>query len=896
MLNLKRNVLSMALASAVAMMAQSAWADAGMAAQQADDEEAAKEAAEDEAKSLDTIEVVGIRAGIESAIETKQIADSIVEAISAEDIGKLPDVSIADALARLPGLTSQRDRGRSTEINVRGLSGDFATATLNGREQASMGTNRGVEFDQYASETMRQVVVYKTPTASLVGQGLSATIDLQTVRPLDFDDRVIAANYRRDQYKLEESKLYGERASFAYIDQNQAKTVGFALGYAYLNSPQQSNSWRAWGYEPNGQLGGVTIQGRTTDLVRKGITAAMEYQPNDSHRGALDVYYSTFDSDTIQRGLEIGLGNCTENCYLADLVSRNGTSSTYRNARPVLRTDQYKNEDSLLSVGWNHQFRINDDWRLTTDLSTSRADRDGRNFESNAGFAPGFAGTTLGVSLNPGGWYDMDFGADFGDVSQLRLWDPGGWGGDGFDKPYAVEDTINQARVEFEQLFSDGAISSLKYGLNYTSRDKDRFASEVALCIQACNDRASLPYPTGASFGFGFFGLPNLPTFDPNGVPYNRIDRFAQNGFARKNFGVEEDITTLYAQANLDSQWGSVPVRGNVGVQVQRVDQEGFGLRTFGGTGNGEAVTRGATYTEILPSANLIFDVTEDQKLRLGLARQQARPRIDDMSAGFSFGINREGGENNPNPNAPFIWTGGGGNPELRPWIANAIDVSYEKYFGGKGYVSAAWFFKDLKSYVYNQSIEFDFAGIPIPPGQQQPASSIGTLTAPANGEGGLIAGLELAVSVPFDLLWDPLEGFGVQAHYTDTRTSVRPNGPGTSEPLPGFSKYTSNVTLYWERFGWGVRASRRHRSEFVGEIQNVFLDRERVLINREAIVDLQVNYTFMDGPLKDLAFFFQINNLKDEPFSTTFDSDPLRPREYVEYGRNALLGLSYKF
>lgn len=885
MLNLKRNVLSMALASAVAMMAQSAWADAGMAAQQAEDEEAAKEAAEDEAKSLDTIEVVGIRAGIESAIETKQIADSIVEAISAEDIGKLPDVSIADALARLPGLTSQRDRGRSTEINVRGLSGDFATATLNGREQASMGTNRGVEFDQYASETMRQVVVYKTPTASLVGQGLSATIDLQTVRPLDFDDRVIAANYRRDQYKLEESKLYGERASFAYIDQNQAKTVGFALGYAYLNSPQQSNSWRAWGYEPNGQLGGVTIQGRTTDLVRKGITAAMEYQPNDSHRGALDVYYSTFDSDTIQRGLEIGLGNCTENCYLADLVSRNGTSSTYRNARPVLRTDQYKNEDSLLSVGWNHQFRINDDWRLTTDLSTSRADRDGRNFESNAGFAPDLAGTTLGVSLNPGGWYDMDFGADFGDVSQLRLWDPGGWGGDGFDKPYAVEDTINQARVEFEQLFSDGAISSVKYGLNYTSRDKDRFASEVALCIQACNDRASLPYPTGASFGFGFFGLPNLPTFDPNGVPYNRIDRFAQNGFARKNFGVEEDITTLYAQANLDSQWGSVPVRGNVGIQVQRADQEGFGLRTFADNAAGDPVSDGVSYTEVLPSANLIFDVTEEQKLRLGLGRQLARPRIDDMSAGFGFGINQ----------ATQRWEAGGGNPRLRPWIANAFDVSYEKYFGGKGYVSAAWFFKDLKSYVYNQVLEFDFTGLPVPSGAQLPPTNIGTINSPANGEGGLIAGWEFAVSIPFELFWEPLEGFGLQGHYTDTRTGISPNGPGTSEPLPGFSKYTSNVTLYWERFGWGVRASRRHRSEFVGEIQNVFLDRERVLVNREAIVDLQVNYTFNQGALKDLAFFFQINNLRDKPFRTNFGSEET-PREYVEYGRNALLGVSYKF
>jgi iron complex outermembrane receptor protein len=881
MLNLKRNVLSMALASAVMVWTQSAHADAAMAAQQ----EANEDEQDGEEKELDAIVVTGIRAGIEDAIETKQISDSIVEAISAEDIGKLPDVSIADALARLPGVTSQRDRGRSTEINVRGLSGDFATATLNGREQASMGTNRGVEFDQYASEFMKQVVVYKTPSASLIGQGLSATIDLQTVRPLDFPERVMAGNYRRDQYKLEDSKLYGERASFSYIDQNQAKTLGFALGYAYLNSPQQSNSWRAWGYEPNGQIGGVTIQGRTTDLVRKGLTATLEYQPADNHRGALDVYYSQFDSDTIQRGLEIGLGNTMENGYLADLVSRDGTNSVYRNARPVLRTDQYKNEDELLSVGWRHEFRISDNWRLTGDLSTSRADRDGRNFESNAGFAPGLAGTSLGVSLNPGGWYDMDFGYDFSDASQLRLWDPGGWGGDGFDKPYAVEDTINQARVELEQAFTDGAISAIKYGLNFTSREKERFASEDALCIVACGDGATLPYPTGASSSFGFFGIPNLPTFDPSGVPYNRFSRFAQNGFARKNFGVEEDITTLYLQANLDSQWGNVPVRGNFGVQVQHADQEGFGLRTFADNAAGDPVSDGDSYTEVLPSANLIFDFTADQKLRLGLARQLARPRIDDMSAGFGFGINQ----------ATQRWEASGGNPRLRPWIANSFDVSYEKYFGNKGYISAAWFFKDLKTYVYNQVEAFDFTGLPVPSGAQTPPTNIGTISYPTNGEGGLIAGIELAVSVPFDLFWEPLEGFGLQGHYTDTRTGIEPNGPGTSEALPGFSKYTSNITLYWERWGWGVRASRRHRSEFVGEIQNVFLDRERVLVNREAIIDLQINYTFMDGPLKDLGFFFQINNLRDDPFRTNFGS-PEQPREYVEYGRNALLGVSYKF
>jgi len=877
--NFKRNLLSASLASALLMMAAGVQAQANQ-----ETDEASKD--KDEAAQLDAVIVTGIRASIESAIETKQNSSSIVESVSAEDIGKLPDQSIADSIARLPGLTAQRDRGRSTEINVRGLSGDFSAATLNGREQASVGVNRGVEFDQYASELMRQVLVYKTPSANLVGQGLSATIDLQTVRPLDLDDRVIAANYRRDQYKLEDSKLYGERASFAYIDQNEAKTLGFALGYAYLNSPSQSNSWRAWGYEPDGLLSGATIQGRNTDLVRKGLSGALDYRPNDAHRGSFDFYYSRFDSDTIQRGLEIGLGCCDG--YLASFAGRNGTTSNWTGARPVLRTDQYRNDDTLKSFGWNHEFKINEDWRLVTDISTSRADREGRNFESNAGFAPGNPGTNLTVALNPNGWYDMDFGFDFNDPSVLRLWDPGGWGGDGFDKPYAVRDRINQFRIEAEQSFAGGAISSIDYGFNYTTRDKDRFATEDALCIAACNDGASLAYPSGANFGFGFFGLPFLPTFNPATVPYNRASRFAENDYARKNFGVEEDIATLYVRANLDTDWGSLPVRGNFGVQVQRVDQEGFGLRTYEGNSAGDPVSDGDSYTLVLPSGNLIFDLVSDQKLRFGLARQAARPRIDDLSAGFGYGVDRNAQR----------WAGGGGNPKLRPWIANAFDVSYEKYFGGRGYISVAYFFKDLKSYVYNQVQAYDFTGLPIPDGvppSEIPASPIGTISQPANGEGGLLAGTEIALSIPFDLLWEPLEGFGLQGHYTDTRTSIRPNGPGTTEPLPGFSKYTSNVTLYWERFGWGVRASRRTRSAYVGEIQNVFLDRERVVVGGESIYDFQINYTVQQGALKDLGFFFQLGNIKDEPFRTSFGSEE-RPREYVEYGRNALLGISYKF
>jgi iron complex outermembrane receptor protein len=229
---LKRNMLSVALMSATMLLVGTANAQDVTDAEKA---EAAKKATE--AETIDKVTVKGIRRGIEDAIDTKQTATGIVESISAEDIGKLPDSSIAESIARLPGLTAQRERGRATQINIRGFAGDFAGTTLNGREQVSLGDNRGVEFDQYPSELLSAVTVYKTPDASLVGQGLSGTVDLQTVKPLSFGEQVMALNYRFDQNKVAGQTENGGRFSFSYIDQFMDNTLGIAIGYARLDSP-----------------------------------------------------------------------------------------------------------------------------------------------------------------------------------------------------------------------------------------------------------------------------------------------------------------------------------------------------------------------------------------------------------------------------------------------------------------------------------------------------------------------------------------------------------------------------------------------------------------------------------------------------------------------------------
>src|SRR6187200_1483417 len=164
MLKLKRNTLSVALWSA--LVAVSTGVRAEPAEEPAKSDEAkAKEAKEKEkeATELAAVTVTGIRSGIEKSIDVKMDSDKIVEVISSEDLGKLPDISIADSIARLPGLAAQRVAGRASTISIRGLSGDYGTTLMNGREQVSVGDNRTVEFDQFPSELVNQVVVYKTP-------------------------------------------------------------------------------------------------------------------------------------------------------------------------------------------------------------------------------------------------------------------------------------------------------------------------------------------------------------------------------------------------------------------------------------------------------------------------------------------------------------------------------------------------------------------------------------------------------------------------------------------------------------------------------------------------------------------------------------------------------------
>lgn len=287
--------------------------------------------------------------------------------------------------------------------------------------------------------------------------------------------------------------------------------------------------------------------------------------------------------------------------------------------------------------------------------------------------------------------------------------------------------------------------------------------------------------------------------------------------------------------------------------------------------------------------------------MRLGLGKQLARPRMNFLRGNAAFGVN----VNQTNPQlcpggvTPcVVFEGSGGNPELMPYEAYAYDLSYEKYFANnRGYVSAGVFYKDFKTYVLEVLTPLDFSQLPLPAGYTGPlpSSPIGPYRSPVNLDGGKLQGYELAVSLPFDMFWAPLQGFGIEANYAYTESEVRPFEGADPITFPGLSEHVSNTTLYYERHGFSARVSHRRRTDFIGEVQGFggvdFFESFR----GEGVTDMQVGYAFNDGALDGLSLLLQVNNLENEPFQGEFFGSA-QPRKYFEYGRTYLLGLNYKF
>lgn len=880
-----------------------------------------------QAGDVQTVIVSGIRGSIESSMMAKRNSEAITEVITAEDIGKLPDVSIAESLARLPGLAGQRVQGRAQVIAIRGMSPDFAGALLNGREQVSTGDNRGVEFDQFPSELINSAVVYKTPDAALVGQGLSGTIDLRAIRPLDLRERKVALNARAERNSLgavnAPSSASGGRFSASYVDQFANNTVGLALGYAHLDSPGQEQHAKAWGYGQNDgfcashvadwgcsplkglptgatYLNGFEVTASSRQQKRDGLMAVLDLKPNKDLRSTVDLYYSKFTKEESYRGLMgnnfgDGWNGATGSTFSNTSLTAVGTgqlltSSTVNTHGPLIaRNDLNTRDDRLTSIGWNTKAKLADHWTALADLSYSSATRSENVIETYGGLQPGLDKLSITIPAGSAGYPHIVPSLNYADPQTYKLMDPGNWGHDGTWKKPKMSDELKSLRLEAKRNL-DGLFSSASVGVTYSSREKVREMNEFNTNLK--NGRAPVLVPSNlvqrpTSLSFG--GIPGVLAMDVMGALnslYNVVPT-AQDQIINRNYEVVEKVTAAYAKLSIDTELGAVPVHGNLGVQMVHTDQSSHGYSALGKTVSD--TTRGERYNNVLPSLNLNFDLPADTYLRLGLAKTLARARMDDMRAGNSVSVNQT--------SVLHEWGGSGGNPKLRPWLANSVDLSLEKYFAKRSYVAAALFYKKLLNYIYTQKVEYDFTGIPNT-SPVTPATNIGLFSTPVNGQGGAVKGLELSGALDAGQLTPTLDGFGVQASASLTRSTIHPDGPDAPTKLPGLSGTVANLTLYYEKFGYSARVSERYRSAFRGEVTGLFNARSFTEIVADKQTDLQLGYEFSDGKYKGVSILLQVNNVTNSPYATVNGklNGVLAPEEYNKYGRQYLLGVNYKF
>ncbi|WP_448577776.1 TonB-dependent receptor [Thermaurantiacus sp.] len=866
-------------------------------------------------EATETIIVTGFKAALITAAEDKKLSDLVIESVTAEDIGKLPDQSIAEAISRLPGLTTQRLDGRAQVITIRGLAPDFSTTLLNGREQVTTGDNRGVEYDQYPAEIVSRVDVFKTADASLIGQGLSGTVDVRTMRPLDYDRPVITVNAIGEW--LSNGKLnagsdsMGYRVTGTYADQFLDDRLGISIAVAHSSSPTQIERFNAWGY-PDGAPGGARVIGGSkpyaisTDLDRTAVVGTLQYEPSANFSTTLDIFYSKFKDDQVKRGIEFPLfwsaASLQPGFTVEDGLVTNGA---FDGVKGVVRNDANRRDSDLWAVGWNAKAG-NDVMRAMLDVSYSGVTREDLILETYAGTGRGPVGQTdrLGFTMVDRGAVFAPSRVDYADFSRIFLTSPQGWGGDivpggqdGYYNNRSIKDEIIAARLEFENDLGGRFLRSVQYGMNYSFRTKRLTPDEFFLQLKANTDgKTSVPVPNEFRLGttaLDFLGVPGMISYDPIALLNSGIYNLVRNPNADVNtkaWEVDENVLTGYVKFNIDSELSFARLTGNFGVQMVQTDQSSDGLASSG-TGAGVSntpVSDGDSYFVFLPTANLAFRFPEDLVVRFAVGRQLARARMDDMRASINYNYNASLAGSTDPFNSP--WSGSGGNPRLRPWLATSVDLSVEKYFGPAAYIAVAGFYKNLESYIYNQSVFYDFTGFPTG-GGPEPALRTGLVSTPQNGEGGNIYGVEVSGTWPI-----ADTGFGVTGSYSFTDSNIQPDPGNPAQPLPGLSKHVASGTAWYEKAGFSARASVRYRSEFLGEIRAFGGGNERRLAAGEVLLDAQIGYEFEEGPLRGLAFTLQGYNLTNEPFFTFVNEDERQVQDYESYGRRLMFGVRYRF
>lgn len=951
--------------------------------------------ADNNATDVEVIKVSGIRGSLIKSTDIKRESSGVVDAITAEDIGKFPDTNLAESLQRITGVSIDRSNNEGSKITVRGFGPEFNMVTLNGRQMPTT-DGRSFDFGDLATESVSGVEVYKTVRADMPSGGIGATVNILTARPLN-DPGLKAAigvkaahdtsNEVGDDITPEISGIFsntfadnkfGVLVSGSYQERNN-RSEGMAVDVWHQNvdlstSPNlqlTDNNQRADGATWYPQNAGYEIQ----DINRKRTNGQLVFQfaPTDNFKASLDYTYSKLEMNTDRSGFGVWFNNAGN--VASATINENGTYTHITEVNGDFSTNLNRNgsENENKSLGLNLEWHVSDTLTLQLDAHSSEAATRGTGYGHDAYVIIGNTSCrpedcsnptanleTKSAEFSRGGIPIIDFTLTDGQPELLPS-DIGSLFGSAVKRNNKNE--IDQFQLKGKWLNADnGALSRIDFGVSYTDmtlRTTEAYPGQLAagwwgVSADWYPDNMFTRVDTsglldqfsggGSDKKINYFYKANfdevvriMESIDCNHPSGNvgacswpaELNGQYGAGNINQDHKVNEETIALYTQAHIQTEFNGLPINITAGLRYEQTDVKSNSLETpaidmrwingnewaYVNAANSSIANGSGKTREFLPSLDMNIELKEDLIGRFSYSRSMTRPPVGTLRSVTSFDGPPKVGQRNVSV----------GNPELKPFIADNIDLSLEYYYDQGSYASIGYFRKKVDNFLVKVStpetigdIRDVFAG---PRAQQareeliaagiQPTDqaihdkinenqgtpqgtaltandddplTIFSVSRDTNVETGNLWGWELAAQHMFGET-----GFGVQANatlvYGDVAADV--NVLDRQFALPGLSD-SANLSLIYEKDGLSVRVSYNWRDEFL-----TGFDQYSAPIFREAYGqwDMNVNYAVTEN----LTVFFEGLNLTEET-SRTYVRFKEQFLNAHQYGARYNLGMRYTF
>ncbi|WDE05651.1 TonB-dependent receptor [Thalassomonas viridans] len=828
--------------------------------------------------TMEEIVVLGqILRGEMAASNIQKSSNKIINVISSDGIGKLPDRNAAEAVQRIPGVSIERDQGEGRFVAVRGLPAQWSSSTVNGSrlptaEQET--SHRGTAFDFFPSEMIEFVEVTKAITPDMEGDAIGGNVNFITrTAPAEQTFKISGAIGHHEQAGGSDNSLnllYGDRSAddkFGYI----------------LNASYWKRNWATDNYEPRRGSDGLGVRrlelrDYTGERHTYGFNGGLEYLLEEGKIYASALYGTLKDDEThYKHRLRFDKDRIEVQHIYNEMIT----------------------EMTGFELGGEHYFGYDTtlEWKAAHFDNEFRYDNS-PNSEDNAYFIAqfhqsdvGFIGLENRVGSNYA-YNKVDGGTDLWNKFSSHL--PEGFEMDPSQAKLAeivlYKGYINEKdNIIFSMDLTHQLTESteLKFGVKY--RDKERISTfsdehynwdQNAGDVPLLSDFSLSDQPGRSGFLSQLNGdwhkqftrvasINDVVSFwnrnRDNLVLNKESSALIENGGALgRHFNVFEKHTSAYGMATYtpDSEW---TILGGLRLTQTDTKVEGFKFEVdVNGNESVSDTTGKKDYLSVLPSLHVKYSPSENINYRLALTRTFARPDFGFISPGSTY---RE---------ADFELEAG--NPKVNPTYSNNIDLMVEYYFEDAGIVSAGLFYKDISDPIFQNSSLVTYNG----------TEGVRKFT-PANGDNASLYGLEIAYNRSFGFISSAMDNFGIQTNVTLMDSDMTIPGRKGKVSIPRQADMLYNIALYYDDANLSARIALNHKDEYIEEHGNE--PTFDSYYGEYTSLDFSASYYLNDNAM----VFIELNNLTDEPLYYFLGNDQ-RPLQLEYYGRKGMLGFNYSF